>query len=79
MRLPRTALLFLLSLTAFVSTFLPPNLPALLSTPQVLAQNPNEKILEQNPAAKPVLLGSFIRPLAKVADGVLWGLRASER
>lgn len=59
MRLSRTALLFLLSLTAFVSTFLPPNLPALLATPQVQAQTSNEQKLDKNPAANSAVSGSF--------------------
>ncbi len=60
MRLPRTALLFLLSLTTIVSTFLPPNLPAILATPQVLAQTPNEQKLDKNPVANSAVSGNFV-------------------
>ncbi|HEY9674743.1 MAG TPA: CHAT domain-containing protein [Waterburya sp.] len=59
MRLKRIVLLFLLSLTAFASTLVPPNLPALLATSQVLAQTSNPK-LGQNPAAKSAVSGSFV-------------------
>jgi WD40 repeat protein/CHAT domain-containing protein len=68
MRLPRTALLFLLSLTAFVSTFLPPNLPALLATPQVVPQTSNEQKLDKNPATTPAVSGSFIDYLPEEAQ-----------
>jgi WD40 repeat protein len=68
MRLPRTALFFLLSPTAFVSTFLPPNLPALLATPQVQAQTSNEQRLDQNPATTPAVSGSFVDYLAQEAE-----------